>query len=209
MPTRRRRLAPALALALACLPACTIGGFGSAGNAEVLSAESPVKLNPSFRVQAYRSADANTADVYLTDLSDADLTKLFAEGGAWGEVEGQIVHLHMFVRPKPGRTPIEGTAASCTVRYIVLARGEVGVYDGAGFLQPGWAPGSSKFAGGVKQASLRLTRATDRFRDLLGPSQMTLRFSAKQDPDTAGALAARTEALARYAKPVLDTTPDL
>lgn len=201
-------LIPLLA-ACCALPACTIGGFGSAGKGEVLSAESPVKLNPDFRVQAYRSDDRNSADVYLTDLSDEDLTKLFAEGGSWGEVEGQIVHLHMFVRPKPGRTPIEGTAASCTVRYIVLARGEIGVYDGAGFLQPGWAPGSDKFAGGVKQASLRLTRATDRFRDLLGPSQLTLRFSAKQDDETAGSLAARTEALSRYAEPVLDTTPGL
>lgn len=211
--TRRSTILAAALSGAACLTltqaGCTMGSFGSAGSGEVLSAESPVKLSPDFRVQVYESDDSNHADVFLTDLSESDLAKIFAEGGAWGEVEGQIVHVGMFLRPKPGRTPIEGTAASATVRYIVLARGEIGVYDGAGFLQPGWSPGSDAFAGGIKRATLRLTRATDRFRDLLGPSEFTLRFKADEDGSQAAELRARVEALSRYAQPVLDTTPEL
>lgn len=207
------RLAPTAfaisAAALAMLAGCTMGSFGSTGKGEVLSTESPVKLSPTFRVQAYTTPERNSADVYLTDLSDDDLARLFADGPAWGSVEGQIVHLHMFVRPTPGRTPIEGTAATATVRYIVIARGEVGVYDGAGFLQPGSTPGDETFSGGVKRATMRLTRATDRFRDLLGPSELTLRYKAELNETRAAELAARMDALARYAPPVLDTTPGL
>ncbi len=207
--TARNAIAALALLPLTLLPACTIGGFGSSGKGEVLSVSAPVKLTPEFDTQAYTHDDANTADVYLTDLSDEDLAKLFEPGGAWGEVEGQIVHLRMFVRPKPGRTPIEATAASATVRYIILARGEIGIYDGAGFLQPGWSPGSDTFAGGVKGATMRLTRATDRFRDLLGPSELTLRFKAKRDDETAADIRTRAQALARFAEPVLDRTPEL
>ena len=112
-----------------------------------------------------------------------------------------MVHIHLFLNPKPGKTPIEPTAANTTVRYILIANGEIGVYDGAGFILPSKEIGKDSLAGSLKGAPTMLTRKTPRFNDLLGTARTDVSFGAKLDPVMADELKARIEALAAAADP--------
>jgi len=192
----------ALVAASAALPACSAVGIRiPSGKAEVVGVETGARLAPRFPTRAYTSTDDDTADIYLTDLSADDLTALFENPAASG-VSGQIVHLHMFVRPKPGRTPIADTAISATVRYAVIAEGRVGLYSGAGFLFPNGKPGANVLGGSITNADLRLERATPGFIDRLGPSQMSVAFNAVLDEPLADELHRRLEVMAQTAAPV-------
>lgn len=164
--------------------------WGGGRSVRLDSVTNPTRLRVEMTLQAYTSTDANSADVYMTDLPatvlepNADLSGL----------SGNITHLRMFIDPDPGRTPIDPTACSVTVRHIVIANGEVGVYGGGGFTNPG-SPGDSTFSGTVRGATLRLVAASPGFRDLLGATEFEGGFSAKKDAKLARRLEARFRSL--------------
>ncbi len=157
------------------------------GSVRVESIDEGTALRPALRLRAYQAQDKNTADIYLTDLTPEQLDPTADPT----TLAGSIIHIHMFIRPRPGRTPIEGTASTAAIRHVVLAKGEVGVYSGGGFLLPSGNVGDSRFGGRISRASLKLTRATDGFNDLLGAAELSGTVSAPLD----GATAARIEAL--------------
>lgn len=184
-----------------------LGAGGSGGSGQVLSETESTRLDLRLPTRAAVVQDRNTADVYLTDLSAATLARL-SEGDLGPEISGTLVHVHIFLNPKPGRTPIEPTAASATARLVVVARGQVGVYDGAGFLMPGRSLRKGSAAGTLRNAPTRLTRATPGFADLLGSSRMELAFGAKSDEPAAAAIAGAIRTLAIIADPVDDSAED-
>ena len=132
--------------------------------------------------------DKNSADVYLTDLSPDTLERV-ANGDAGPETSGTILHVHVFLSPEAGKTPIERTAASATARLVVLARGHAGVYDGAGFLMPGRSLRKGRASGTLRHAPTRLTRRTAGFEDLLGASTMRVTFGSRADEPTSDLIA--------------------
>jgi hypothetical protein len=201
-PSVRRALLAAALLAATLLAGCSLVGLRSpSGKAKVVGVETGARLSPSFPTRAYTNSDADTADIYLTDLSAEDLTALLENPGD-PDVSGQLVHVHMFVRPKPGRTPIEPTAISATVRHVIVAGGQVGLYTGAGFMFPSGTPGDKVFGGSITRADLRLQRATPGFTDRLGPAEMTISFAAKRDEELSDELHRRIELLMLAARPV-------
>lgn len=207
MPRRSIFIPFAIPLALAAfllLTGCAgIGAGGSGGSGQVLSDAESTRLNLRLPTRAAVVQDRNTADVYLTDLSPTTLARL-TEGAIGPEISGTLLHIHIFLNPKPGRTPIEDTAASATARLVVIARGQIGVYDGAGFLMPGRSLRKGSAAGTLRNAPTRLTRATDGFTDLLGSSRMEVSFGAKSDEPTAAAIAAAVRTMTLAADPVAD-----
>ncbi|MEM7630318.1 MAG: hypothetical protein AAF356_13010 [Planctomycetota bacterium] len=184
------------------LGACVHVPFLHRGEAELRSMTEPVLLSPSLPVRAYVALDKREADVYLTDLSDDQLTRFFDDDASWATFEGQIVHVRMFIQPRAGRTPIEPTAISATVRYAIMSNGSIGVYAGAGFCLPRSDPGGNSFAASLTGADVRLARATPDFVDLLGPARLSVDFNAPNNPELAATLRERLDALARYADPV-------
>lgn len=179
----------------------SLGGGGSGGSGVVASETQPTQLRLRLPTRAAIVKDRNTADVYLTDLSPTTL-ELLGEGRLSPDISGTLLHIHIFLNPKPGRTPIEDTAASATARLIVIARGQVGVYDGAGFLLPGNSLKNGSAAGVLRNAPTRLTRATAGFIDPLGPSRLELSFDAKPDRPTADAVARAVRVLSAAADPL-------
>jgi len=176
-----------------------IGWTGLGGSSyELRSVARHTVLRPSFQLKAYRAEDINTAHFFLTDLSrealdpDADLAG----------ISGNIVHIHLFLRPKAGRTPIDSTAFNASIEHLVIANGQIGVYQGGGFLIPGGTPGDRSLGGKLSGATLRLQRATPGLKDLLGPSQADARFGAKLDEETASLIERRLRQLARAATPI-------
>ncbi len=175
-------------------------GCGARATAQLDSAAGSGRLSTHFTTAVYAHADATTADMYLTDLPperwhpDADLAG----------VSGSVVHLHLFLTPRAGRTPIADTASNVVVRYLAISRGEVGVYSGGGFLRASGTPGDEFFGGTVRGASATLTRASTGFRDALGASTFSAQVSAAKDDRNAKVLAARVASLLARAPELAD-----
>lgn len=183
-------------LAVVFLAAGTLAGFagcsfsgGGPINARSVESSGTLELNPTIR--AYRAHDENTADVYLTDLPESAC----ALGASISEVSGQILHLHLFVSPEAGSTPIDQTACSVSIRLVVISRGQVGIYGGGGFLFPDDDPGSESFDGNLEEATLRFLASTDGFTDRLGPSELSGEISAPKNASRAQQIEARLDEL--------------
>jgi hypothetical protein len=207
------RSTPLLILAL-CIPLILLttgcnairGGGGSGGSSTIFSDATDTTFKASFPIKAYTFHDDNTADIYLTDLSDQDLTAFFSPDADWSTITGTLVQIHLFLDPKPGKTPIEPTAASASIRYAIIAQGQIGIYDGAGFMLPGSKPGKDTIGGKIRSAPLRITRKTPAFVDLFQAAKLDLNFSANLDNARAPELRARLDAMAAKAKPVREYT---
>lgn len=155
------------------------------------------RLAPRLLTRAYAFEDENAVDIYLSDLSPEQLA------APWDDAVrpvGQIIHIRMFIRPQPGRTPIEPDALNATIRHTIMAPdGAVGVYAGGGFLLPTTRADSGEFTGTIAAGTLRLEAATPNFMDALGPSSFRASFRVRRDDDLASRLAARSAEVAQHA----------
>ncbi len=178
---------------LPCLLALA-GCDGVAGPLALTSDRNRAALAPDFTTTAYYRTDSNTADILLTDLPTRRLSD---PSDSLADLSGSLVHIHLFLTPKAGRTPIDASACDATLREIVLARGTAGMYGGAGFVLPGTTLMGSSFSGSIRRANLRLLRAAPGFVDRLGDCTLSGRFSAPEDEPMARALHERFDALAQ------------
>jgi len=197
-------LAAALAASMLGVVGCNAlrGGGGSGGQSSIVSDTTDSAFTAPLPTRAYTYHDDNTADIYLTDLSDEELTAFFRSGADWSRISGTLVHVHLFLDPKPGKTPIEPTAATATVRYAIIADGRIGIYDGAGFMLPGQKPGKDTISGTLEDAPIRLSRVTPGFNDPFTAGKLDLTFEAPLDDRIAPELRARLDAVAARARPV-------
>ena len=167
------------AIGLAMLAALLMAGgcrfIGGTGHlrAEALGAE-PGLLTGSFTTAVYTPGQGSLASFYL---SDAPLKDLLA-----GNVEfGQFIHIELLWLPTPGRTPVDASATNMSVRLMVLAGDEFGIYGGSGFATPHNRIGKRRVTLAVAEASLTLLEASEGFVDRLGPGRMIGRFTATRD----------------------------
>jgi hypothetical protein len=203
---RRRSLFALLLLPVAALIGC--GGNSTDLRLQAIMENAVVK--PDFRVRAYIPADKNTADIYLSDIPTE---RLLDPADALADAVGSVVHIHMFLTPVAGSTPIDATACNATVRQVVLAgplgtagdRPALGVYGGGGFLLPDETPGGRSFSGSLFDATLKLTHATPGFVDRLGAARMSGDFDVRRDDAMARAMAQRLADLLDAAPPVAET----
>lgn len=167
-------------------------------------------VQPVFRLRAYMPSpspnDRNTADIYLSDLP---AERLLDPDDTLADAVGSIVHIHLFLVPVAGSTPIDATACNATVRQVVLAgprgadgsRPAIGVYGGGGFLLPDNTPGGGSLSGELLDATLRLTNATPGFVDRLGAARLKGDFAARRNDSLARGVAQRLDALISDAEP--------
>jgi hypothetical protein len=170
-------------LAALLLPACTSGP----SSLRIESARGVVE--PDLRTAVYRFRDANTADLYLSDLPPDILIDRLASRAA-GE-PGTLVHCHIFLNPKAGRTPIDYTASNCTLTCAIFTGSSLGVYGGGGFLLPADSLGDATLAGTIRDATLRLVEHDPGFADRLGSARLAGRIAAERDDQLADAISAR------------------
>ena len=190
MPTpRKAHLLVPLLLALFLLP---LAACGSRASLTLTSPLTGATLRPKLITRTYTAQDENTVDIYLSDLTPEQLGAPFSEDPAKRPV-GQIVHIHMFIRPSPGKTPIEPQASNCSIRHLILAPGATGLYGGGGFLLPSGAAASGTFAGSISAGTLKLQSATPTFHDALGPTALRASFKVKENRELALTIARRLE----------------
>ena len=172
----RHRLAPLL---LAC--ALLLAGGCASGDLRIRSKSGGAILAPRFVTAIYAYTDDNTVDIILSDLPEEELLAMSRDELL--RTRGNIMHIHQFFRPAAGRTALDPTASNTTVRHIVLAGGEIGVYGGGGLLLPGGDPGERRYAFRLNDATMRLLDATPGFQDLLGGASLSGGASATRDDD--------------------------
>lgn len=178
------------AAAIALIAAsCLLVGCAVGGSVEVRSTEANATLVPEITLVASRPLGPGQVDLFLTDLTldQLDLATPFEE------LNGNIIHVHMFIRPRAGKTPIDSTATNATIRHIVLSSGAIGVYSGGGFILPKSSKKANVFRARMRNASLVLTDKTSNFHDPLGPSSMSLSVRAPTDQALAALIAARLD----------------
>lgn len=171
---------------------------GASSGVRLNGINTQIGLRPRLATKAYLSTDSSGASMYFTDLSDQALTP----GSDLTGVSGTIVHIHLFAIPKAGKTPIDRTASTATVRTLVLAEGHIGVYGGGGFMMPSGKPGERSFGGSISNASIRLTGSTPGFEDRIGAGEFSASVAAPLDEAVARRIATRLEELIRFTTPV-------
>jgi len=148
-------------------------------------------IAPEYPVAVYAAADDFTADVYLTDIP---LSRLADDADALSDVRGTIVHVHVFLVPWAGKTPVADSAVNCAVREIVVSGGQFGLYSGGGFIMTD-EPGGATYSANVRQADLRLAALSPGFVDKLGPALIEGGFNATRDLKASRLIAGRMSAI--------------
>ncbi|MBC7773046.1 MAG: hypothetical protein H7210_11160 [Pyrinomonadaceae bacterium] len=170
----------------------------------VRSLVSDTAMDPEMTVFAYVPTDRNTVDVYLSDIA---ASRLSDPTDTLAGVSGNIFHLHIFLMPEAGQTPIDSSACNFTVRHVVLTGSSepgqgIGIYGGGGFCLPDSSPGDRIFDGSLREATMRLARVGPGFADRLGASRMTGSFSAPRNDELSNAISQRLEMLSRSLRDV-------
>ena len=167
------------------------------------------------RSAVYSAADGNTVDIYLTDLSRDQLDALLGKAEPTAEPDtrgGQIVHIHLFLWPEAGRSPIDFDASNATLTHAVLtdlrpapsaAPGAleprtVAIYSGGGFVLPEGLfseAGDDWLSGRIRDGTVRYRAGTDASTDPLGVSSYRASFRARLDPSAAADLEALLSAI--------------
>lgn len=191
----------------ACLPGCSSMGGGGSPRASSTSPEGG-SLSLDLPTRCFTARDGNWADFYLTDLP----AEVFHQGADATSARGTILHVHMFLNPKAGRTPLSTSASTCIVRVLVIADGQIGVYGGGGFMSRGGGVDEPNLTARLRAGTLELTRATPGFADALGQSVVSGTFSCPRDDREALLISRAMTALAWHAaevtpQPLVDVAP--
>lgn len=165
-------------------------GAGGPSTPVFTSAATGDALRVAYPEAVYVERDANTADLYFSSI-----TGVGVPGAPMRAVSGSVLHVHMFLKPRAGRTPIDFTAANVTVTHILVANGAIGVYGGAGFMLPSGDAGAATFGGRLREVTLRPTAMTDAFDDELGWNELAGVLRAARDPDRAAQIASWVDAV--------------
>ncbi|MEM1212716.1 MAG: hypothetical protein AAGI68_10505 [Planctomycetota bacterium] len=164
-----------LVTTLAFIPGCSLWPTRPSALAISPVGVEPIRLRGSF-------------DRALYDFDDQNHVTILLLAGPEDAPE-QAAVLRMLWRPRAGQTPLAPTATNATIHYLIFADAntesgllqEVGVYAGAGFLYLEGNPGSARLTGSLWDADLALIDRSDRFNDLLGPSELEGSFTARRD----------------------------
>ena len=163
----------ALGLILLSAAGCTHGRVQGTLRAESLGAD-PVYLSERYPISVFAESESTETIIYLADMPLDDLLT--------GRVtDGVVVHLDLLWNPKAGQTPMDPAATNISIRYIVFAQGEVGVYGGAGFARPHGKTDGDRLTLDLQDGSLTLLDSTEGFVDLLSPARLTGNITARLD----------------------------
>ncbi len=174
------RRGPALPLGLLVVLTLAAAGCNAfRGSAGTLRSESlgpdRVVLHGTYETVVYAHNPAGDTSFFLSDIPLDDLIGSYPR-------DGQVIHIELLWEPKPGATPMDASATNASIRHVVVAGGEVGVYGGAGFALPHGTPGSDNLTVTLRDATVRLLESTKGFADPLSPARITGTFSAHHDP---------------------------
>lgn len=98
-----------------------------------------------------------------------------------GRVE-QILHIHTFWRPRPGKTFDNPTSVDSTIRYVIKADDGVRVYEGTGFVYLAKARVGSAMLADIENMRLRPASVSGAPPDVIGEARLSGKLRARLDP---------------------------
>ena len=135
--------------------------------------DTPRTLPTDLGVGTYALELANTSFV-LSNLSQEQLQDST-------DLVGYVLHVDLMWVPKAGKTAIDPTATNTSIRLVVFAGTEVGLYGGGGFAWPTGESGAPEYGVDIVGSNVSLLAATPKFVDLLSPAQLTGRLRCRLD----------------------------
>ncbi len=175
-------------LGLFALIPVAFSGCASQGTVRLSSATSQRAFEARLPTRVFARQDANAIDIYMTDLP---IERWHPDTSLAG-VSASLVHIHQFIAPKPGETPISNNASNATVRYILIAPTGIGIYAGGGFLR---ASGDTTLHATLVGSTVNLVHHSPGFTDALGPSTLAATVNATGDDRAIAALQARVQTI--------------
>lgn len=143
-------------------------------------ADNPVKVTTTPG-EAWYAIEPAQVSYYASDLTPEKLA-------AGGKLSGQVVNIEVIWEPKPGLTPLEPTTTNATIRLVLFAEGEVGVYGGGGFAWLRGKPEDGDMGLLLTGSNLSLIARTKGFVDLLTPAEMLGTVQGRMDEAKAHAI---------------------
>jgi hypothetical protein len=158
----------------AALGVASCGTVGEVGTVELTSLGGTTRtLRPVLGTGTYAQEAAQSSFI----LSDVDFAQL--ESGA--PVYGYVLHVNLLWVPKAGRTAVDPTATNTSIRLVVIAGNELGVYGGGGFAWPDGDLGEPEFTLELVGSNMSLIACTPGFQDLMSPASLTGTLRATLD----------------------------
>lgn len=169
-----RACAALLCAAAAAIAGAGCGTVGEVGTVELTSLGGATRtLRPSLGTGTYAQEAAQSSFI----LSDVDFSTL--ESGT--PVFGYVLHVNLLWIPKAGRTAVDPTATNTSIRLVVFAGTELGVYGGGGFAWPDGELGEPEFTLELVGSNMSLIACTPGFQDLMSPASLTGTLTATLD----------------------------
>jgi hypothetical protein len=167
------RLALPGTVAAALVVLCS-GCARPAGTLELTSYKDPY-FPETYQVEfgecAYYVGPSN--DYHIVGRDTHDL-----EDGARRAVT-QLMHVHLFWRPRPGKTFDNPSTVDATIRYAILTEQGAAVYRGTGFVYANKGSFSDTLRVEIENARLRLELQEGDAPDLLGAARVVGELSAE------------------------------
>ena len=105
----------------------------------------------------------------------------------------QLLYIHLFWRPHPGKTFDNPSSVNATLQYVIRTdNGEV-VYSGTGYVYTNKPRGSSDLKISIEDARWRVSHSRGEVPELLGETRVAGRLVAQQDTSRAVELMRRIE----------------
>lgn len=171
---RRSKRAVLLAAFAALIVLC-----GCRANASRLELESfadpyfPERYNIQFdRCSYYRQSDGDAHIAAHAGYLDAIDPALAVD---------QYLHIHLFWRPWPGKTPDNETSIDATVRYAIVTDGGAAVYEGTAYVYPRQPRYSDDLILEIESARLKRSASVGEAPALLGDTRLLGRLRARLD----------------------------
>ena len=148
---------------------------------------------PSATIELVSYKDPYFPEVYTVEFSECAYqvdaggdyhfvgrTTREPEDGASGPIT-QLLYVHVFWKPRPGKTFTDKTNNDATIRYAIITDSGVAVYAGTGFVYPKRKRFGSDVVARLERARLRLESLVGQAPELLGDARLTGKLVANQD----------------------------
>lgn len=122
------------------------------------------------------------------------------EDGSTGTI-AQLLHLHMFWKPWPGKTFDDSSSVDATIRYAIVTERGAAMYCGTGFVYPRKRRMSDDVVVEIEVGRLRLASRKGDPPELLGTARLTGTLVADNDASLAVDLRRRLDLHAGACEP--------
>lgn len=118
------------------------------------------------------------------ETSDGDSPDAAADVPEHGEEDlwwSQTIHIHLFWKPRPGRTYAESSQTNATIVYCIMTNYGIVKYEGAGFVYFKHSRDGKKITGKIESSTLYPSHFVGEPADVFGRCRLDGTFTALED----------------------------